>query len=454
MTKKLENVVGSVVVDVKPTSDIPETGMYVTTETLNTLEVQVDYALNGREDPSSPDSSYNIGPLESQITSAGRIFTAIGVEAMPDGTRRVLDGFRRMTAARRLLANPNTSATLRKTLERMEFRVYHRLTDEARSYILFNHGSQSPLTRVETVKQAWRYSGKGLSPEQVYDTLYTVLLALSGKKEQERLTMALEQIGDDEKARKARLKKFFDGKIKDYFLDANNMTDQVRMSVIECESGRFKAGMEKDDVKLFKTNQPRIVELSAAKRRDQAKNGKSTKGDTYKDWDGLKDGLGWGPKKGGIRFDETIAKFLAEDKNGKSSKDGRMPKDQLEDRKSAALSEPIQLAFALAKGDPLPAGADLLEMDRNYAALGMIQKIALANMDSLQGKDSYPVLLAIALPDGNEQRFINALAQLIGKAPIIPEDDETPVAETPVAETAAVPDAEIPRHGRRQKQRN
>lgn len=387
-----------------------------TTIRLPLQEVKVDYSINGRDDPHSVDSSYNIPALKAQVMDAKRIITAPGIEKMRDGTYRVLDGFRRMTVANMLFIDPETPNDVRDNLREMDFRVYEDLSDDERNQILFNHGTQSPLTRVETIKQIWRSYAAGMSYNLIYQRLFSVLLSLSSKKEQEKLKGDLESLTTD-KEKNARLTKFFKGKIGDYFLDGYLLGERVQKSIIETEAGRMpKGGKEMDGVQLFKTSQPRIVALSAAKRRDTSKDGKDGKGNQIEKWDAEKDGKGWNPKDGGIRFNERIEAFIVEDKGGGNGDAEKvLTKDELTQRRDNALSKATKLAFTLAKGEPLPEGSDLLAIDANANALEDIQAVILTNLETLRQHHSelYPVFAALAVPDGSGKKFAEEFAKLL-----------------------------------------
>lgn len=421
--------------------------------------VKVDYSINGREEPTSADSSYNLPALITQIIDAMRILTVIGVEKLPDGTYRVIDGFRRMAAALRILAMQKPEEipqekwdTIQANLREMDFMVYEGLSDDERNQILFNHGTQSALTRVETVKQVWRSSAAGNTTQQIYNRLFTVLLALSGKREQEKLKTELSSLST-ERERQARITKFFKGKIQDYFLDAYYLGEYVQKCVIETEAGRMKPKGEKtivDGVELFKSSQPRIVELSAAKRRDVSKDGKDGKSNPIADWDATKDGLGWNPKEGGIRFNAKIAEFLKADAGSTTPRETPMDMKDMENRKVSALSSVAKLAFTLAKGEPLPDGADLLASDANAGALEEIQRITLANLVTLEKADKrlYNVFAAIAVPDNSGKKFAESLAEFLK-----PLSEDKPVSATELAtEPAPLPKHQGKHQGKGQRQ--
>lgn len=388
---------------------------------LATDTVVIDFSINGRELPTSPDSSYNLPSLITQIIDAGGILTPIGVEKMADGRYRVIDGFRRAAAVKQLRNMPKPEDisqekwdALQANLNEMEFIAHEELTPDERNRILFNHGSQSPLTRAETVKQVWRLAGAGNGEQQIYTQLFTVLLALASKREQEKLKTELKAL-TTERERAARVSKFFKGKIKDYFLDAYYLGEYVQKCVIETEAGRMKPKGEKttvDGVDLFKTSQPRIVELSAMKRRDTSKDGLDGKGNKIADWDATKDGLSWNAKDGGIRFNAKIAEFLKVDSGITGPTIKAMDTGDMQKRKEQARSSAVQLAWTLAKGEALPEGADLLAMDANAAALEGIQKVTLSNLETLRKMDTklYAVFAAIAVPDNSSDKFAAALA--------------------------------------------
>jgi len=434
------------VANLVPVPDTEHKGSYTKTIRLKTLDVNVPYEANGREKPDSPDSSYRLDSLEKQIDDAGgKILTPIGLEAMADGSVDVIDGFRRMTVARKKLLDPSTPKEVREKLEYMDFTVHYNLTSEERNQILFNHGSQSQLSKVEAVKQVWRQKGRGLENEAIYDRLYHVLLPLSSKDDQDKLQSDLTTLGDDAKGRRSRLKKFFDGKIGNYYIDSYGMTEQVRMSVVETVAGRFdKDKSIKDGIQLFKTSQPRLVKLKAAMNRDSCEDfkadgiGLDSKKIPYPNWDKANDGKGFSPKTGGFRFNEMVMTFVKEDKGVKADEGQKvLTSDKLKERKALAVSAPTKLAFAIARGEAIPEGADLLAADSNAASLEDIQKVIMANLDAIRDnhKGVYDCFQAIAIPDGKSAGFIVAFRKLIGEKFTMPKSDlSTYVAPTVAAQ--------------------
>lgn len=244
-------------------------------------ELVVNKSVNFRED-------YDVPSMIEEIRHAGRVLEPLHVR-LEDKT--VLKGNRRASAVQALLADPKLPSDLREAIEKLDVIFYEGLDERELTEIVLDHGSQKPLSRVETVLACWRLQKQMYSETEVITLLYHVLARFTGNSQK---AYEAGQIPEGP-ARVEFLKKWLHGTVGNYILAAGTMGEVVRDQFILTERAQERA-LTDDEKKLvkFTTSRDRINKLASAKKKD-------------------KDGAGWTVMDGGAEFNAKIAEFIAED---------------------------------------------------------------------------------------------------------------------------------------------
>lgn len=381
-----------------------------TSEILNPRDIRIDMSINPREAIGSADSSYDVKGMRLQIEDTGYLKTPPGVERLPDGSLRVLDGFQRMLAIEDILNDPNAKQSLKDVLAEIRCTVYEGLTSDERDAIVLNHGEQHPLTRIEVIKMIWKHY-QTMDFARLCVRFWQAMLPLSNAADREKLQNDMKTLVSDVE-RKNRLTTFFRGTVNDYILGGLLLGPRVQTAIIETEAGRKPE---------FKTSRKAIGDLTAAMNRDLSKNGRKADGKAYEEWNADFDGKGWTQKDGGNNFN-AVLKRLIDKTNGVVDPNAApeitpLSAKELGNKATMAKSKAARVAFKIARGAELDATEqDFLAIDQNNEAMESIQSFTISKIKEIETTQSAPVvalLKAIAYPNGSSADFELALSALL-----------------------------------------
>lgn len=321
-------------------------------------DFHVDLALNGR-DPSDVDTSYDLESMIPQIMGPRRIIQPLICEMRPltgkesEGDKLVvLAGNRRALTGQRIADRPDCPADVLANLQKVEYLLYSELSDEERYAFVFDQGSQKGLADHEIVQGIWRmYSESYFNTSAARDRILEIQYHNLGK-----FTSGLPAIQgklskldkNDRAAKMAELRKHFHGTLDNVILGVYGMGAYCKAQYLL--TLKKKEALLKDGEKVeMEMKTVRITELSKAKNED-------------------KKGPGWNAADGGPKFNQTIAKFKAEDASGEAAKRSTRPTSDallkvVDNYNCAAIAKAIKMAAGVEG----PQVAGLMEdNDRLY----------------------------------------------------------------------------------------
>jgi hypothetical protein len=313
----------------------------------------VDKTVNFRED-------YDVPSMIEEIRHAGRVLEPIHAR-MDDNV--VLKGNRRVSAVQSLLADPKLPTDLRQAIEKLDVIYYEGLDAKELTEIVLDHGSQKPLSRVETVMACWRLQKQMYSEDEVITLLYHMLARYTGN------TQKAYEAGNipEGPARKEFLKKWLHGTVGNYILAAGTMGETVREQFILTERSQDRA-LTEDEKKLvkFTTSRDRINKLASAKKKDK---------------EGPK---GWNPADGGEEFNAKIAEFIREDSGVEPPKD-RKPTSGDMVKTAESMKSALSKAYLHCAGTlPKEQRVDIDALDTELFRLDEIKKATAGIVDRIE----------------------------------------------------------------------
>jgi hypothetical protein len=309
-------------------------------------DVQLDYNMNDRLSPTFEVveglkvDTYSLGLMIDQILAKGRIVEPIHINGK---TNKVLRGFRRLSAAAKIVANDAYPQDVRDAMLKIPCVTYNDLTDNEELEIIHDKGTSKEIGRAELIRSVWRMVAGGYSPTDIGMHLMHSLAKYTGK------TAKLNQLPDDPGERAKRVKSWFIGTLNQYMIAAYNLGPRVQRAVLLTELGND--GLLPKDAQgnptvtpEFVTKRTRIGELVTAKKQDIDRG----------QWDA--------PKFTGPAFEELIAKFIREDTGTATEADQDaevLSNTKLEEAKNNARSNVAKAAFSRSQGNKVPEFADL-----------------------------------------------------------------------------------------------
>jgi hypothetical protein len=367
---------------------------------VSALTLKCDPTVNVRED-------YDVESMIEDIRVAGKVLEPLHVKKE---TNVVLRGNRRLVAVQKMLSDPQLPADLRASISDLDVFYYEGLTDRETTEMVVDHGSQKPLSRVETVHTIWRLQRQMYSEREIITLMYHLLARYTGNA---RKAYEAQNLPAGE-AREKFLQTWLHGTVGNFVMAVGQMGETVKEQFILSER-KLDRNLTDDEKKLlkFEVSRGRVTELSKAKKKDK---------DTPQ---------GWTPQAGGVEFNALIEKYIKEDASPKASTKERFSADQMKDTADAMQSKGMQLAFLKCAG-ALPDGerAKLDILDTEYHRRDKV----LAALTVAQDKLANPEVTALvkAILSGTDQEVVKALEPLMPKVEA-PKADE-PKAEAPKAE--------------------
>lgn len=325
--------------------------------------------------PQNPRVDYDIPSMMEEICQAKRVLEPLTIKE--DGT--ILKGHRRFFAVTTLLKDPSIPADLKANIEKLDVRVAEDLSSAEEIQLLFDHGSQKPLNRVEIVKAVWTLHKQMFSPTEIVTLMYNQLAKFTGNPQK---AYQAAQITDPQ-ARVKFLKTWLHGTVDNYLLVANRLGERVRKNVIltETEKDRPLTDEEKK-AREFVTKTSRIADLNKAKAKDE-----NTK-------DG---GSGWTAERGGKFFNDQIQVFIDEDKGVKPTGDKRYTPTQMKEA-AELMKSSLKMAYQHCAGDLTPDEKKRLteEVDTELYRLETIRATIIGKLDHIKDKTLNSLLTTIA----------------------------------------------------------
>lgn len=308
------------------------------------LDLKVDRSVNFRED-------YDVVSMIEDIRHAGCVLEPLHVR-LED--KVVLKGNRRTSAVHALLADPKLPSDLRAAIEKLDVIYYEGLDERELTEIVLDHGSQKPLSRVETVQACWRLQKQMYSEAEIIILLYHLLARFTGNVQKAHEAGNL----PEGPARIEFLKKWLHGTVGNYILAAGTMGEFVREQFILTERAQDRK-LTDDEKKLvkFETSRDRINKLASAKKKDKDKGGK-----------------GWSTTEGGEEFNKLIQEFIALD-NGSVAPPQRKPTAADMTKTAESMKSDLAKAYLHCAGS-LPDGQriDIDALDTELYRLDQIKK--------------------------------------------------------------------------------
>lgn len=342
-------------------------------------ELTVNRSVNYRDD-------YDIPAMREEIRQQGRILEPVHVRK---DDKVVLKGNRRIAAAQEELADPTCPAELRKALEAIDVFYYSDLTERETTELVLDHGSQKPLSRVETVKAVWRLVRQMYSERDIITLMYQQLARYTGntKKAYEAQHLPVGQ------GREEFLAKWLHGTVGNFLMAVGQMGEFVKEQFILTET-KLDRALTKDETEKvkFDVKRDRVTQLTGAKKKD-------------------KEGAGWNPEAGGELFNALIEKFIDEDKNGKPSTNRKVTAEQME-QTADSMHSGMRLAFLQCAGKlPESEKSKLDTLDTEYHRRDKIMDALTVDVDRVNNEEVKSLIRAIL--HGTNVDVTNALKAFV-----------------------------------------
>lgn len=326
--------------------------------------------------PANWRDDLDIPSMEVDIVDKGRIVEPLYIEA---DTMFILKGNRRGIGGNNLYKRTDIDADLREALENVPYFLVSDLTEKERTELTLDHGSQKPLSRVETIKAVWRLAQMMYSEKDIIQLLYHQLAGFTG---QPRKAYEASQLPAGPERNKY-LSSWLHGTVGNYLLTASQLGPVVREQVMltELASDRALTDAEKAKVK-FKASRKRVNELNTAKEKDR----KST---------------GWNPDTGGVEFNALLVKFEQDDKNPTETPTAPTKKAMTD--AADRMQSGFRLAFLKCAGElPEADAAKMVALDGEYYRWDKMSGAIRANLDKIQDERAKALLTFVLFGNPDE----------------------------------------------------
>ena len=284
------------------------------------LDIHSDHSVNFRE-----EESYKVSALMENIAMVGRINEPLHVELE---TGIILRGNLRYTAATELLKDPNISAALKSNLEKLDVIYVEGLTPQERMEYILDHGSITPLTRVEIVKTTWKFQAENCNDERKLQTLMYQMYAHYTNNPQKAYEAQSYSPGP---ARDKFLHDWLHGTLGQWVMAAGLLGNVVREQFILMDRAKDRKLTDEEKARvLFTPNRTRVKELAKAKKEDEK-------------------GLGWTTFNGGEKFNALIQQYIAEERGEGKPKETKPSYTQM-NATADTMQSPLSLVYKHCAG--------------------------------------------------------------------------------------------------------
>lgn len=311
--------------------------------------------------------TYSLGMLLDEVVQAGRINTPLVIDGK---TKKVLQGFRRASVAKKILANQAYAPELRKEMERLPVNIYSELTDQERSALIHDKGTEKGIGRAELIRSSWRMLEQGFSEKEISNHLRYEIARYTGN------SAKLNGLPDDVSAREKIVQRWFHGTVGQYFIASYYLGPRVRKAVLLTELAADGL-LPKDENGVatirpeFVAKRGRIGELVTAAKQDREQ----------KLWD---DKTFTGPA-----LNAKIAEYIEEDTTGVKASRGpkAMTQTELETFRNTMAKSKIAIATANRVFGSVPEFPDLDQAAARWEAVGEILQRHVDNIASPQMRE-------------------------------------------------------------------
>lgn len=358
-----------------------------TNKTVSIVELKVDTKTNVRL-----ATNYDVPAMKQAILDVGRITDPIHVRAED---MVVLRGNRRTLAGQELLADPSTPQEVAASLKKVAVVMHDVKPGSSEELaVILDHGSQKRLSRTEVLLAVWRLDKQFMSEGQIIGLLYSALAVYTGNTKKETEAAGIANLKD----RSDYLRKWLHGTVGNYMLAGNKMGEYVREQMVKTHLSEDKLLPTGDKVEC-RMSRDRITQLSAAKSKDDPKNG----------------GEGWSPDQGGRHFNELLEKFKAEDRGEQEAEGSKRPSAKaLRERADAFNSPGIKAALMLAAGDT-EQGRALVDIDDLSYRLHLAAEVLAKRLSGITNPEVKHLIDAILgnhrLPVGEIEIALNKFSE-------------------------------------------
>jgi len=331
------------------------------------------------------DVDYGIPTMVEDILSAGRIQTPVHVE---EETGELLRGFRRITAAKRIVDDPKAPSDVLKNLAKVDVVLVSGLNAQERLAFRYDDGGFKPLGKSEIVAAYFKFRKNMFEPTQIIQIMYHSLARYTGKIDKAAKAEALK--GDD---RTKFLKTWFKGTVDQYLEYAYFCGPLVQEQLILTERKKER-DLTEDEKKrvVFEMDRDTCKELYEA------------------------------AKKGKTEFDVVVKKHsdIYAGTAPKPVESKKLTGTQIGTQASASQSIRYRKAILMSvldDEDALKAREQQGRIDEELAAIEALQDAARAGLDKVKkGNPIHPMLLAIAFPTKeNVEKAVASFATANGK---------------------------------------
>ncbi len=339
-----------------------------TTKNVNINSLKVDRGTNVRE-----THDYDLPAMMQSILDIGKITDTIHVRLIDNV---VLRGNRRTLAGQALLEDPTTPQEVAESLKKVAV-MFHDVTpgstDELE--IILDHGRQKGLSKTAILRTVWRMDKQFLSESQIIGLFYSALAVYTGNVKKANEASAIVNLKD----RSEYLRKWLHGTVGNYILAANKMGEYIRSEMVKTHLSDDKA-LPAGEVVELRCSRDRITQLSAAKTKDDPKNG----------------GQGWNVETGGTHFNALVEKLKAEDRGEDTGEETakRPSTKELRDRAEVFKTPAIRNTLLLAAGDK-EHGKSLVDLDDQLHRLNMVTETLSKRLNDITDPNVKALIAAI-----------------------------------------------------------
>lgn len=354
------------------------------TKNVNLANVLANSAENyQREDT---DAGHDYPTIMEQIRSMGRIVKPPVLAEKEDGLH-ILQGFRRIGGAQRLLLLADITADLKDALTKCVCIVYKDITPAEELALMFDDGGQKQIGNWGIVNSVWKLDRMFYSEAQIANMMFQSLARFTKNEEK------IATLSTNPKVREEEIKKWFHGTLGNYMLSAAKMGQYVRdqfLLTMKAKDGT----LAKDEQVKVKMSQSRIVALSKARNSE-------------KDL--------WTPEDGSPAFNALLEQFAAEDGGAPKEKLSRPDVKELREKADAFYSPLIRKALLLAAGEKGPKVADLDKDDDEYKRMSANIKKVMDLLPELREKNELVANLIGAVINGSASEVQKHFDTFVGR---------------------------------------
>lgn len=225
-------------------------------------DIKVSYQDNWRG-LGNLEVDYGIATMVEQILDAGKIITPVVVE---QETGELLRGFRRVTAANRIVTDPKAPQDCVKNLTHLDVVLVSGLDDRSRMIYRYDEGSHRGLSKSEIIESYFKFRRKMFEPTDVYPIMYQDLAKYTGKTEK---IAKVETLRGPE--RSSYLKDWFKGTVEQFFEYAYFCGPVVQEQLILTEKGKERTLTDEEKGRfLFAVDRKTVKALYDAKKTGDA----------------------------------------------------------------------------------------------------------------------------------------------------------------------------------------